>query len=74
LFWQSKLNYRFALRQRRKKKDWLIKFHFIRASHGELPFERAGIVFGFQKSLQNPCQSRAPPLAGRGNNRPKSEF
>jgi hypothetical protein len=57
-----------------RKKDWFIKFHFIRASHGELPFEQAEIVFGFQKPLQNPCGSRAPPLAGRGNNRPKSEF
>jgi hypothetical protein len=25
-----------------------------------------------QKSLQNHCRSRAPPLAGRGRNRPKS--
>ena len=42
------------------KKDWF-----------ELPFERAEIVLRLQKSLQNPCRSRAPPLAGRGNNRPK---
>jgi len=34
-----------------KEKDWFINFHFIRASHGELPFERAEIVFGFQKSV-----------------------
>jgi len=34
-----------------RKKDWFIKFHFIRASHGELPFERAEIIFGFQKSV-----------------------
>jgi len=57
-----------------EKKDWFIKFHFIRASRGELPFERAEIVFGFQKSLQNHGGSRATPLAGRGSNRPKSEF
>jgi hypothetical protein len=38
-----------------RKKDWFIKFHFIRVSHGELPFERAEIVFGFQKPFQNPC-------------------
>ncbi|MFA6594425.1 MAG: hypothetical protein WCT16_04200, partial [Candidatus Buchananbacteria bacterium] len=60
-------NYRFARKSRTgsgfSKKDWF-----------ELPFERAEIVFGFQKSIQNPCRSRAPPLAGRGNNRPKSEF
>ena len=43
------------------KKDWF-----------ELPFERAEIVLRLQKSLQNPCRSRAPPLAGRDNNRPKS--
>jgi len=64
-----------------REKDWFIKFHFIRASHGELPFERAEIVLRFQKSLQNHGGSRAPPLAGRpacrrgrGNNRSKSEF
>jgi len=35
----------------KEKKDWFAKLRFARASHGELPFERAEIVFGFQKSL-----------------------
>ena len=55
-----------------RKKDWFIKFHFIRASRDKLPFERAEIVFGFQKSVQNHGGSRAPAFGGARQQSPKS--
>jgi len=57
--------------RKRKRKGSKTRPH---SSLCELPHRRPHAGVRFQKCLSNPCRSLAPPLAGRGNNRPKSEF
>jgi len=45
IIWAVKIKLSLYLSPKAKEKDWFAKFYFARASHGELPFERAEIVF-----------------------------